>query len=236
MPNASPGVEAHFDAVVFDFDGVIVESTDIKTAAFRALFADCPEYVDAIEALHRRHEGVNRSVKFEMIYRDILQRPLNAETKAALARRYGELVVDQVVACPAVAGVPDVLEALGRRIPLAVVSSTPDAELQQIVARRELARYFRAVRGAPPAKVAAVAGIITTFGWPAHRVAMIGDTIADLEAARTNGLSFVGRVAPNRANAFPAGTSVVADLSGLPDTLMSLPGVGRQRAKGIPLP
>jgi phosphoglycolate phosphatase-like HAD superfamily hydrolase len=234
MPNASPGID--LDAVIFDFDGVIVESTDIKTAAFRALFADHPAHVDAVEALHRRHEGVNRSIKFEMIYRDILRRPLDAETKAALARRYGELVVDQVVACPAVAGVPEVLEALGRHVPLAVVSSTPDAELRQIVARRDLARYFRTVRGAPPAKAAAVAEVIAAFGWAAHRVAMIGDTIADLEAARSNGLRFVGRVAPGRANAFPAGTPVVADLGGLPEMLTSGAGAGREGAKGMPVP
>ena len=236
MPNASPGIDAYLDAVIFDFDGVIVESTDIKTAAFRALFADHPDHVDDVEALHRRHEGVNRSIKFEMIYRDILRRPLDAETKAALAHRYGEIVVDQVVACPAVAGVPEVLEALGRHVPLAVVSSTPDAELRQIVARRDLARYFRTVRGAPPAKAAAVAEVIATFGWAAPRVAMIGDTVADLEAARSNGLRFVGRLAPDRANAFPVGTPVVADLSGLPGILMSRAGAGRKSAKGMPVP
>jgi beta-phosphoglucomutase len=236
MPNALPGVEAHFDAVIFDFDGVIVESTDIKTAAFRALFADQPDHVDAIEALHRRHEGVNRSIKFEMIYRDILRRPLDAETKAALAGRYGDLVVDQVVACPAVAGVPDVLEALGRHIPLAVVSSTPDGELAQIVARRDLARYFRAVRGAPPAKAEAVRDVVATFGWSADRVAMVGDTTADMAAARHNGLRFIGRVAPGRKNPFPAGTPAIADLNELAETLMALAAAGRERAKGIPVP
>ncbi len=236
MPNALPGVEAHFDAVIFDFDGVIVESTDIKTAAFRALFADHPDHVDAVEALHRRHEGVNRTIKFEMIFRDILRRPLDAATQAALARRYGELVVDQVVACPAVAGAPEVLESLGRHVPLALVSSTPHGELEQIVARRDLARYFRAVRGAPPAKTVAIGDVIATSGWSADRVAMVGDTIADREAALANGLRFIGRVAHGRASPFPAGTPVIADLDGLAATLMSLAGAGREGAKGILVP
>jgi phosphoglycolate phosphatase-like HAD superfamily hydrolase len=236
MPNVLPGVEAHFDAVIFDFDGVIVESTDIKTAAFRALFADHPDHVDAIEALHRRHEGVNRAIKFEMIFRDILRRPLDAETKAALARRYGDLVVDQVVACPAVGGVPDVLDGLGRHVPLAVVSSTPDGELAEIVTRRDLARYFRAVRGAPPAKATAIGEVIARFDWSADRVAMVGDTTADLEAARHNGLRFVGRVAPGRASPFAAGTPVIGDLRGLADMLMSLAGAGRAGAQGLAVP
>jgi phosphoglycolate phosphatase-like HAD superfamily hydrolase len=236
MPNALHGIEAHYDAVLFDFDGVIVESTDIKTAAFRALFADHPDHVDAVEALHRRHEGVNRSIKFEMIFRDILGRRLDVATEADLARRYGELVVDQVVACPAVAGVPEVLEALGRHIPLAVVSSTPDGELAQIVARRDLARCFRVVRGAPPAKAKVIGEIIAAFGWSAGRVAMVGDTPADMEAARANGLRFIGRVASGRASPFPAGTPMIADLDGLADALIRAADPGRAGARGILVP
>ncbi|GAF78578.1 unnamed protein product, partial [marine sediment metagenome] len=30
-------------AIIFDFDGVIVESSDIKTEAFRELFQDYPQ-------------------------------------------------------------------------------------------------------------------------------------------------------------------------------------------------
>jgi phosphoglycolate phosphatase-like HAD superfamily hydrolase len=233
MPNALRGIETHYDAVIFDFDGVIVESTDIKTAAFRALFADHPGHVDAVESLHRRYEGVNRSIKFEMIFRDILRRELDAATQADLGRRYGELVVDQVVGCPAVGGVPEVLEALGRHVPLVVVSSTPHGELERIVARRDLVRYFRAVRGAPPGKAVAIGDVVATFGWSASRVVMVGDTSADMEAARDNGVSFVGRVASGRTSPFPAGTPVIADLTGLADALISLAGAGRADAQGL---
>src|SRR5262249_53247202 len=117
-----------------------------------------------------------------------------------------------------------------------VVSSTPDGELGEIVARRDLARYFRAVRGAPPAKAAAIGGVIASFGWSADRVAMVGDTSADLEAARHNGLSFVGRVAPGRTSPVPAGTPVIGDLRGLADMLMSLAGAARAGVKGLPVP
>jgi beta-phosphoglucomutase-like phosphatase (HAD superfamily) len=47
-------------AIVFDFDGVILESADIKTNAFRALFASYPEHVDQIVDFHLRNAGVSR--------------------------------------------------------------------------------------------------------------------------------------------------------------------------------
>ena len=44
---------------------------------------------------------------------------------------------------------------------------------------------------------------------------MIGDALADFEAARENQLQFIGRQAPNQGAVFPAGTPVVPDLIGL---------------------
>jgi phosphoglycolate phosphatase-like HAD superfamily hydrolase len=227
MPNASVGIESRFDAVIFDFDGVIVESTDIKTEAFRALFADYPDHVEAIVALHRRQEGVNRTIKIGMIYRDILRRPLDAVTHTALADRFGELVLEQVVACPAVAGAQQALGELSRHIPLAIISSTPDGELQQIVERRGLARYFRVVRGAPLDKAAAIRDVLAAFQWSADRVAMVGDTTADLEAARDNELQFIGRVVPGRVCPFSVGIPVIDDLTTLTEELMRLSDTGR---------
>ncbi len=40
-------------AILFDFDGVILESMDIKTKAFSKLFTKYPEYVDQIVKLHK---------------------------------------------------------------------------------------------------------------------------------------------------------------------------------------
>src|SRR5271166_1937444 len=111
MQSTLPDIEAHLDAIIFDFDGVIVESTDIKTEAFRSLFADWSEKLEAIVDLHQRHAGIDRLVKFEVIYREILCLPLTAERKAALAARFAELVVERVVACPLVPGAAAFLAA-----------------------------------------------------------------------------------------------------------------------------
>src|SRR5215467_1275440 len=85
LPNIL-SIESWFDAVAFDFDGVILESTDIKTAAFRALFADQPDALERILSLHETHGGVSRLVKFDLIYRDILKQPLLAQRRAELSR------------------------------------------------------------------------------------------------------------------------------------------------------
>ena len=57
-----------FEAIFFDFDGVLVESVDIKTTAFARLYAGHGEPVaDAVVAYHRQNMGTSRFVKFRYI-------------------------------------------------------------------------------------------------------------------------------------------------------------------------
>lgn len=52
-------------AIVLDFDGVIVESLDIKTRAFRDLFSDYPQHLDKIMSYHLAHNAISRYIKFD---------------------------------------------------------------------------------------------------------------------------------------------------------------------------
>lgn len=212
MPSASFAFDASLEAVIFDCDGVILESMGIKREAFRDLFADRSDKLGDILALHVRHAGVDRMTKFEMIYRDILREPLSAANKQALAARFERLVEEGVSQCPMVAGAAELITTLQGRVPMAVVSATPQAELDRILARRKLARNFRAVRGSPPAKTALVGALLAAEGWRAQRVLMVGDAAADFAAARDNGVAFIGRLPPGEPDPFPLSTVTVRDL------------------------
>jgi len=213
MPSDSPGISSALDAVLFDFDGVLIESVDIKSAVFCELFSDHPEHVPAIAALHEAHGGISRYVKFDMIYRDILCRPLAPDERAELGRRFADKVVEQTVACPMVAGAREALDALLGRLPMAVVSGTPDAELKYIVERRGLAGYFVEVGGSPRSKAEIIADMAKRRGWRRERMVLVGDATTDRDAADACGLSFIGRVPFGRRNPFPPGTCVIADLT-----------------------
>jgi len=58
-------------AVFFDFDGVILESVDIKGWAFGKLFEkQHPEHVDEIVAFHHANNGMSRFEKFRNFYKN----------------------------------------------------------------------------------------------------------------------------------------------------------------------
>lgn len=215
MLSALSAFNRDLEAVIFDFDGVIVESLDIKSEAFRDLFAGRPERLGDILALHRQHAGVDRFTKLEMIYRDILHENLSDTNKQALADRFAALVEERVTVCPLVPGAAELLAALEGRVAMAVISATPHAELQRIVDRRGLTRYFDAVHGSPPDKISALRALLAAKHWDVTRVLMVGDAVADYDAARDNKISFIGRLPPGEPNPFPADVTTVPDLAPL---------------------
>ncbi len=182
--------------VVFDFDGVILESADIKTDAFPQLFSDYPQHQVQIRDYHLAHQGVSRFKKFEWIHAQLLKQPLSEARSKALGEQFSALVLRKVLAAPFVPGAVELLQALqGQRL-LAVASGTPEGELHDIVERRGLARYFSEVCGTPRGKAEILRGLMSRFGCSPEQTLMIGDANTDFEAAREVACAFHARIAP----------------------------------------
>lgn len=203
-------------AVIFDFDGIIVESEHIKSRAFAALYREHGQDVaDAVVAHHEANGGISRRQKMRWAHRTLLGIEADEALLEDLGRRFSALVEDEVVACDEVPGARAVLNAEASRRPLFVVSGTPHEELQRIVRRRGLDGYFTEVHGSPPEKPVTVRGILDRHGLAAREVLFVGDAMADLRAARATGTRFIGRVADGKASLFPPGTPVISDLTQL---------------------
>lgn len=210
------------DAVVFDFDGVIVESADIKTEAFRALFADGhPGLADEIVAYHLSNEGISRYDKFRHIYAEMLNEPLSHEQEIALGDRFSELVFEAIIAAPFVPGAVEFLQANPASRPLFIVSGTPEEELRLIARTRGVDGYFKEIHGTPRKKPELVEGILERYGFSRDRVAFIGDADSDRKAAHATGLRFIARVVPGGAKDLD-GEAQVPDLTTLEEVLQSL--------------
>ena len=205
-------------AVVFDFDGVLVESVSVKTEAFRSLFSpEGPEVAARIVAYHLAHGGVSRMEKFRYAYEHILRRPLFASELQALSDRFKQLVFDGVLRAPWVPGALDALEAVQCRGWLAfVVSGTPEDELRDLVARRGVARFFAGVYGSPATKSELLRRMLDGHGLQRGHTLMVGDALTDYEAAKATGISFVARRTTDAAGLWEAlDVPVVDDLTAL---------------------
>lgn len=204
----------YWQAIIFDFDGVIVESGDIKAQAFADLYRHHGEDVaEAVVEYHRANGGMSRYLKFHHFQKNLLNGPpLTREEEQELDRQFSKLVMNAVIACQSVAGAETLLSKMVSQIPLFVASGTPENELHIIVQRRKLSRYFTEVRGSPRLKEALVADILSTYSLDLERVLMIGDALADYESAYQNEIAFLGRVRPGDNNPFPESIETIPDL------------------------
>jgi HAD superfamily hydrolase (TIGR01549 family) len=181
-------------AIIFDFDGIILETAEVKTNAFRKLFAEnYPSNLDEIIEYHKKNMGISRYVKFEYIYDTILKRPLSQSEKNELGDRFSKLVLTEVLESPFVPGTFEFLKNNCSQYSLFVVSGTPEEELNHIAKERKVADFFKLLRGSPGKKSDIIDQILRNHGWQPKEVVFVGDAESDLIAAKETGVFFVGR-------------------------------------------
>lgn len=205
-------------SIILDFDGVILESVEVKTDAFRALFSFCPENVDEIVSFHRKNGGMSRFDKFDYIYRSILKVPLTDQKKQELSEEFSALVFKKIVSAPFVPGAFEFIKEFHRSIPLYIVSATPENELASIVSQQGLTPYFCRIYGSPRKKKDCIQEIVVQSGIPRHEIVFVGDATNDLDAAVETNIRFIGREKAGEKGLFSQCKGVeviISDLNGL---------------------
>ena len=181
-------------AVVFDLDGVIIESAGIKTRTFEALFADYPDSLPEIISYHEKHAGISRYVKFRHFYEKMLGKELSAAEEAELGDRFSQIALQQILEAPLVPGALEFLKGNKDRYSLFVASGTPEGELHDILERRQLSQFFLEAHGSPKEKAGIVEDILDRYGWRRSGVVFVGDAESDRCAAEKAGTFFVARI------------------------------------------
>jgi len=197
--------------VVFDCDGVILESVEVKTRAFGQIIAEYgPEAVAHMTKYHLAHGGVSRIRKFEWFYDEVLGRKIAEDDLRSLNRKFRQLVFKGVMRSPLVPGIMETLESLHGRLPMYVASGTPNEELLQVLDARDLKRFFKGVYGTPPGKTELLRRIIEQEGTAPNETLMVGDSSTDLDAAQSCGARFFGIGAEFADTPWPFGHDCIA--------------------------
>jgi phosphoglycolate phosphatase-like HAD superfamily hydrolase len=183
---------------ILDFDGVVLESADIKTRAFERLFDGDRRAVD----YHLEHAGISRYEKFRHIREEILGLEHTPDDDRRLGEEFSRLVLEEVLRCPFVPGARELLERRGTTTPLYVASGTPQDELRHIVEQRGIAGWFAGVFGTPDTKGEITRRVLADTGLEPAEAIFVGDATTDMLAARETGVPFVGRVPEGEADPF----------------------------------
>lgn len=185
-----------FVAFIFDFDGVIVDSLEVKEKAFGELFKAHGETVrKQVMNFYRNNGGISRYEQFRYYYKHFLGREITDDIVRDLDRRCSELLVEQVLQCPLIEGIQELLTDIrSLNKDCFVISGTPQEEMRHIIKRRGLDPFFKDVLGSPKNKKENVRIVLEQHSIKPAEAIFFGDAKSDYEAARENRIQFIGIV------------------------------------------
>jgi len=180
--------------ILFDFDGVIVDSMSVRDYGFRTIMKGHEEkLIDAFIDYHRYNAGLSRYVKIRYFYEELLGKPISDEEVNALAYQFSIIMKEQLIdRSILISETVKFIESIYQKIPLHIVSGSDEKELNYLCDALGLLKYFVTIEGSPTPKNKLVSDIMNRCKYNSKETVLIGDSINDHEAAKKSYMYFVG--------------------------------------------
>lgn len=203
--------------LVFDFDGVLVDSVHVKADAFgAAIESEYPALVKDFVAYHLANGGMPRRAKFEHLLKNMAFEPVTALKLDALCERFAQQTRRNIVSAAEIPGTTELLNAVPKHVTVGILSATPEEELRDILRARQIDHHFSLVAGSPAKKPQMLKQWREHFSHLTSHL-YLGDALSDFLAAKDAGWPFVGVAAQDGTHPFDEDVHVVKDMRGLMD-------------------
>ena len=180
--------------IVFDFDGTLIDSNQLKYNAFFELFPSDSLHKEIITDVLDEFIEKSRDVIIREILRRVDNKKANEEyldnKVHELADKYNNIVVGGVRYCKEIPGVEKVLDYLSKKYKLYLSSTTPEEDLKTIVKQRGWDSYFQDISGYPKRKSDTLVGIIDREGISTDEALVVGDGESDRVSSEIAGSGF----------------------------------------------
>jgi phosphoglycolate phosphatase-like HAD superfamily hydrolase len=181
------------DLVVFDCDGVLLDTMAAKIEAFGSWVPEAhAELREAFMAIVMAGFGRSRTYHIERFYRELLHQEPDPGFLDAEVARFTDICEPLCAGADWRVGSLEFVQAChDAEIPRYVLSGMPQQQLDELLASAEATDLFDVIIGSPPGKPESMERILTETDTPAHRAVFIGDANADHVAALHVGAHFV---------------------------------------------
>jgi phosphoglycolate phosphatase-like HAD superfamily hydrolase len=184
-----------YDVYVFDCDGVLLDSNTIKIDAMKSALASIKGVIagqDECVEVFKRNFGSTLEQHMNRFFDDCLTLDHNAdaaELRDTLIKKYMSLVDQRYPNAEILPMAETVLQRLNA--PCFVASGANVRQLRRVLKTIGLVNYFEGVFGAPEKKVDVLSRLKLRFHDKSNFV-MVGDAVADFNAAKENNFDFFG--------------------------------------------
>ena len=180
-----------YKTLVFDCDGVVLNSNKIKTQAFydvAKVYGGEP--AQALKEYHVKNGGISRYAKFEYFLTGILGKTLEHEELNNLLEEFAQEVKKSLLVCEVVEGI-ELLRSQTKHTNWMIVSGGDQVELREVFAQRGLDKlFYGGIFGSPDTKDTILAREIKNANI-IRPCLFVGDSKYDYQAANQAGIDFV---------------------------------------------
>ena len=178
---------------MFDFDGTLVDSNEIKREAFftvsdhlsssqKIMFEilNMTDLGDRYDIFNRYSKRLKEKFKF-VIGADFL------------VEKYTEICEEHVSQAESILGFDSLLNYLKKTdIKVIISSATPTITLKKIIINRKMDHFFDHIYGSPESKVEHIKKVIKDYNINPKEILYVGDSEDDMQASLISGSFFIG--------------------------------------------
>lgn len=187
-------VDSKYKVIFWDFDGVLMNSNEIRDLGFLRVLSDYPKpKVDQLLKFHQKNGGLSRYVKFRYFFEEVMDKEISDEEVNEWAEKFSvimkKLLIDHSLL------IDENVQFVKREYKnreMHIVSGSDQSELRYICQQLDIAKYFNSINGSPTPKNKLVEDLLDEHKYEKDRCILIGDSINDLEAAMVNNIKFIG--------------------------------------------
>ena len=179
--------------ILWDFDGVILDSMKIRDWGFREIFKDFNKNeVEKLICYHNLNGGLSRYVKIRYFYEEILGKEIDEKRISEYAGKFSVLMKKELINPKNL-----ILESVSfirenyTNYNFHIVSGSDQNELRFLCRELKIEKYFTTINGSPTPKNKLVEHLLKLYKYNKKETCIIGDSFNDYEAAKINNISFL---------------------------------------------
>lgn len=180
--------------ILWDFDGVIMDSMPVRNKGFELVLKDFPQaQVQELMKFHLKNGGLSRYVKFRYFFEEIRNEDVSDDEVAIWASKFSDVMKKELLNKELlILDTCNFVEANRNKFEMHIVSGSDQEELRFLCKKLDLNSSFISINGSPTPKKKLVEDLLVEFNYKIEETVLIGDSVNDYDAAKINGLEFLG--------------------------------------------
>ena len=180
--------------ILWDFDGVIIDSLAIRDYGFREIFKEFDKQsVDKLIQYHNYNGGLSRFHKIEYFFNEILKQNITQDEILQYANKFTTIMRQSLSDKKyLINDTVNFIKNNYKNYNFHIVSGSEHNELNFLCQKLDLSQYFISINGSPTPKNQLIKNLLESYNYNINQTILIGDSINDYEAASVNKIDFYG--------------------------------------------